>query len=133
MKQIKIIHLRDTDAAGVVYFASLLSICHEAYEDSLRAHGINLQSLLSSTLALPITQAEINFQRPLFCGDTIEIDLTPSLINSNQFSVEYRVFQASENQQQIAKAKTVHVCIDKITRQRENLPETLLSWLGRKK
>jgi len=26
------IHFADTDSAGVVYFARLLSICHEAYE-----------------------------------------------------------------------------------------------------
>ncbi|MDJ0549913.1 MAG: 1,4-dihydroxy-2-naphthoyl-CoA hydrolase, partial [Microcystis aeruginosa] len=30
----RLIYLADTDAAGVVYFAHLLSICHEAYEFS---------------------------------------------------------------------------------------------------
>ena len=37
------IRFADTDAAGVVYFAQILSICHEAYEASLQASGIELR------------------------------------------------------------------------------------------
>jgi len=28
------VHFADTDAAGVVFFANFLAICHEAYEES---------------------------------------------------------------------------------------------------
>ncbi|MBD2021122.1 1,4-dihydroxy-2-naphthoyl-CoA hydrolase, partial [Leptolyngbya sp. FACHB-36] len=38
------VRFSDTDAAGVVYFASALSICHEAYEASLAAVGVDLRS-----------------------------------------------------------------------------------------
>ncbi|XGB38553.1 MAG: hypothetical protein LVT47_09140 [Cyanobacteria bacterium LVE1205-1] len=34
--------LRDTDTAGVVYFTSVLELCHEAYEASLMETGIQL-------------------------------------------------------------------------------------------
>ena len=37
------IHFADTDAAGVVYFARYLSICHEAYEEALAAAGIDMK------------------------------------------------------------------------------------------
>ena len=36
------IYLSDTDAAGVVYFAKGLEICHQAYEESLAEAGISL-------------------------------------------------------------------------------------------
>ena len=34
------IRFADTDAAGVVFFPNYLTICHEAYEESLAAAGI---------------------------------------------------------------------------------------------
>ncbi|MFS8118916.1 MAG: acyl-CoA thioesterase, partial [Microcoleus sp.] len=37
------VRFQDTDAAGVVYFANVLAMCHEAYEASLAASGINLK------------------------------------------------------------------------------------------
>lgn len=54
------IFFADTDAAGVVYFANLLSICHEAYEEFLTNFYINLQDFFSSNIiAIPIIHAEI--------------------------------------------------------------------------
>ena len=35
------IHFADTDAAGVVFFANYLRLCHEAYEEALAAAGGN--------------------------------------------------------------------------------------------
>lgn len=53
------IHFSETDSAGVVYFANILTLCHEAYEASLVASGIELRSFFSSKeIAVPITHAE---------------------------------------------------------------------------
>jgi len=43
------IRFADTDAAGVVFFPNYFSICHEAYEESLAADGIEFQSFSAST------------------------------------------------------------------------------------
>ena len=43
------IHFADTDSAGVVYFARLLSICHEAYEHYLENLGVDLRSFFSKS------------------------------------------------------------------------------------
>ena len=40
------IRFKDTDAAGVVYFANILAICNEAYEESLEASGIDFRNEL---------------------------------------------------------------------------------------
>ncbi len=131
MKYLRTVQLRDTDAAGVVYFANLLSICHEAYEESIRSAKIDLKTFFTnSQVIVPIIHAEIDFKRPLFCGEEIEITLKPILLTQNQFSIDYQVWQTLlTNGQEVAKAKTIHVCIEPNTRLRQCLPESLLSWI----
>ena len=105
------IRFQDTDAAGVVYFASVLSICHEAYEESLAASGINIQAFFSkSSVAIPIVHASADFFRPMFCGDKVLIDLTPKYMGDDYFEVTYKMVDAGDRE--IAKVLTEHVCID---------------------
>ncbi len=126
MSYSRTIHLADTDAAGVIYFASLLSICHEAYENHLTQSGIDLKSFfLNPETALPIVHAEIDFFHPLFCGDRLEILITSQLLNENSFEIHYQIFLTETPQHQVAKGKTKHVCINIPTRQKKSLPEAI--------
>lgn len=121
------IRFADTDAAGVVYFARLLSICHEAYEESLRQAAIDVQTFFSrGAIAVPITHAEADFRRPLMCGDAITIQLIPRQITPDSFEVQYEVLH---EEKVVAIALTRHVCIDTATRQRHPLTSRLLQWL----
>jgi 1,4-dihydroxy-2-naphthoyl-CoA hydrolase len=129
----RIIHFQDTDAAGVVYFANGLSLCHEAYEASLAASGIDLKAFFrGAAIAVPITQASIDFFKPMFCGDRIAICLTPSLLTPESFQIEYQLYfdEINIEKQAIAKALTKHTCIDPSTRKRCNLSHELLKWLA---
>jgi len=66
------IHFADTDAAGVVYFARYLSICHEAYEEALAAAGIDIKNFFSATgVMIPVSRSETKYIRPLVVGDKI--------------------------------------------------------------
>jgi 1,4-dihydroxy-2-naphthoyl-CoA hydrolase len=126
------IYFRDTDAAGVVYFANGLSICHEAYEASLAASGIELQSFFrDSAIAVPITHASIDFFKPMFCGDRIVVSLAKTLLSPDSFQIEYQLFFdiESDEKKAIARALTKHVCIDPITRKRCNLSQELMKWI----
>lgn len=126
------IYFRDTDAAGVVYFANGLSICHEAYEASLAASGIELKSFFrGGAIAVPITQASIDFFKPMFCGDRIVVSLVKTLLSPESFQIEYQLFFDIESVEKkaIAKALTKHVCIDPTTRKRCNLSPDLLKWI----
>jgi 1,4-dihydroxy-2-naphthoyl-CoA hydrolase len=120
------IRLMDTDAAGVIYFASLLSICHEAYEDRLLQSGINLKTFFRNTeTALPIVHGEIDFFQPLFCGDRIEIQLIPNPINNHSFEINYQIFLCQSPDKKIAQGKTKHVCINPLSREKKTLPEPI--------
>lgn len=122
------IRFSETDAAGVVYFANVLTLCHEAYEASLSASGIDLRSFFSGQeIAVPIVHAEVDFFKPVFCGDQITIVLTTNLLQPSEFEIAYDLFKQSKL---IAKALTRHVCINAETRSRQELSPVLLHWLN---
>ncbi len=129
------IQFRDTDAAGVVYFANIISICHVAYEASLIQSGVDLQSFVnSSEFAVPISHVTADFYQPLFCGDRIIIELTPALINPSsathsKFEINYQISPVDNQLIISATAITKHITINPQTRKQRELPEVLTNWL----
>ena len=121
------IYLSDTDAAGVIYFANALKICHEAYETWLTEIGISLPKMLEEkTIVIPIVHADIDFLRPIFCGDKLQINLDIKLGQEHEFIVFYKIFQQESLNKPLALAKTKHVCINPQTRNRITLPELII-------
>ena len=126
------IRLGDTDSAGVVYFAHLLSICHEAYEDELEQAGIPLRTVIESQEAiLPIVHGEIDFYQPLFCGDQIIVELQPQLISPHSFEITYQIYRSDVPSRFCAIAKTRHVCIHPQTRKRTALSASIQQWIDK--
>lgn len=120
----RILRLADTDSAGVVYFAALLSICHEAYEAGLAAVGLPLSHILvSPDAAIPIVHAEIDFLAPLVCGDTLLIQVTIAQLSQRSFETDYQICWLTAPETRLARAKLKHVCIDPQMRKARDLPE----------
>jgi 1,4-dihydroxy-2-naphthoyl-CoA hydrolase len=130
----------DTDAAGVVYFANVLAICHEAYEASLAASGIDLKAFFSQgAIAIPIVHASIDFLRPMFCGDRLSIEVSPQPLSDCEFAIDYKIFaddidvifkaEEMRSRQVLSKATTKHVCIDPMARSKQALPSEIKVWL----
>lgn len=122
----------DTDAAGVVHFARLLSWCHEAYEESLERYGIAAAAIFpgqgtdTPAVALPIVHCSADFRRPLVCGDPLAIALEPLRIDPGCFELRYR-FRSGDDP--VADGLTRHLAIDSRSRQRCSLPEPIQRWL----
>jgi 1,4-dihydroxy-2-naphthoyl-CoA hydrolase len=127
------VRFHETDAAGVVYFSNGLTICHNAYEASLAAVGIDLSRFFSpGDLAYPIVRAKIDYQQPIRCGDELKIWLWPQQLEKSTFEVEYQIFNFREQvDRPLARALTRHVCIEPRTRQRHSLPREMENWLQR--
>jgi len=132
------VFFRDTDAAGVVYFTNVLSMCHEAYEASLAAAGIELKQFFGKAkTAFPIAHASVDFFRPMFCGDRLTIQIQPKQIKPHEFEITYHLFAAeaaslidfSDHSACLAKALSRHVCIDSTSRTRSPLPSEMINWL----
>jgi 1,4-dihydroxy-2-naphthoyl-CoA hydrolase len=124
------VRFQDTDAAGVVYFANTLAMCHEAYEESLIAAGIEVWKFFSaSAIALPIVHAEASYRHPAFCGDRHEIVLTPVSTSHHGFEIRYEIYGEGDRDRLISQALTRHVCINPVSRERQPLPQQVLDWL----
>lgn len=122
------IHLADTDALGIVYFSNGLVFCHEAYEASLEAMGIDVRTFFAqSSVAVPVVHAEIDFRLPLHCRATITIQLSPQLLDSHSFEISYRM--TNTEGRLVATGLTRHVCLEHISRQRCALLPELTRWL----
>jgi 1,4-dihydroxy-2-naphthoyl-CoA hydrolase len=125
------IQFRDTDAAGVMYFANIISICHVAYEASLIESGIDLKLFVNnSEFAVPITNVSADFFKPLFCGDRVIIELSPDSIDLYRFEIKYQILARDNRSLVLATAIAKHVVIDPAMRKRKELPELLTNWLA---
>ncbi len=124
----RIIRFHETDAAGVVYFANILTLCHEAYEAALASAGINLREFFGGgSLAVPVVHGSVDFRRPLRCGDEVEIALTPQILDDSTFEISYCLTNA--DQKTVATTLTRHVCIEAMSRQRHPLSVELAQWI----
>lgn len=124
------VRLADTDAAGVVYFAHLLHMCHTAYEEVLIRQGINLQAYLKQgTIALPIIHGEIDCLHPIFWGDLVLIALTPHFLSETEFSIDYELTAEAQPEKPLARGQTRHVCINPQTRKRLPFPSEIRACL----
>jgi 1,4-dihydroxy-2-naphthoyl-CoA hydrolase len=124
------VHFPDTDAAGVVFFARYLSICHEAYEESLAASGVPLATFFADHgVVVPIAKSEATYLRPLVCGDQLRIDVTPVALSENSYAIDYVIWKTGSADKRAAAVRTEHVCISSKTRERLPLPVPVADWV----
>lgn len=124
------VRLADTDAAGVMFFARTLAICHEAYEESLAAAGIQLPELLGSQgIVVPISKSEAEYLRPLRVGDKLRITVAPEPLDAHAFALRFEVTKLGPPEKLAARVRTEHVCTAPAKRERAPLPPALLGWV----
>jgi len=127
---LRTVRFADTDAAGVVFFANYLAICHEAYEESLAAAGINLQAFFKDTgVVVPIAKSEAAYLRPLLPGDKLRIALTPESLSENSFAIRFELFRVTTVEKLAARVRTEHVATSSIKKERVPLPPALAAWV----
>ncbi len=125
----RIVRFQETDGAGVVFFANVLSLCHEAYEAALMAGGIDLKGFFNHPeMAVPIVHATVDFRQPLRVGDELAIHLAPQILKESEFEISYQILTAATDRI-LCTALTRHVCIDPLNRTRKALPLELLAGL----
>jgi len=124
------VHFPDTDAAGVVFFARYLSMCHEAYEEALAAAGVPLGTFFADHgVIVPVSKSEVTYLRSLVCGDKLRIEVTPTLLTENSYALDYVIWKTGTVDKRAAVARTEHVCISSKTRERLPLPATVAAWV----
>lgn len=125
------IRLADTDAAGIVFFANYLTLCHEAYEDALTAAGLPVQEFIASgDVIVPISKSSVDYHRPLHCGDQVDIELKPTPLSENSFAIDYVITRVGPPAKIAARVRTEHVCTSRSKRERVPLSGKLAAWVA---
>ena len=123
------IGLHDTDAAGLIFSANIIRICHHAYEALLEEIGFGMARLFEQrTMGLPIVHIEADFTRPLTVGSKVEIITRVALVGRSSYRMSYELRDVSG--EVCATAATVHVCVDPRSRQPMDLPAGFRTALG---
>ncbi len=124
------VHFADTDAAGVVFFANYLTICHEAYEESLSASGINLKKFfVDNGIVIPVVKSEAEYRRPLACGDKLRVSVQPAFLSDDSYEIRFEITRLGAVGKSAARIRTEHICIDSVTRARKALPVPISDWV----
>lgn len=125
------IRMADTDAAGIVFFANYLVICHEAYEEAVAAVGLPLQDFFKDTdVIIPVAKSSVEYLRPLACGDQVRVTVRPSPISETSFALDYEVVRVGRPDKLAARARTEHVSTSRSKRERAPLPPKLAAWVA---
>lgn len=115
------VRLVDTDAAGRIFFASLLRIAHEAFEEFMIARGQPIHHHVNGgEFSFAIVHTEADFRAPLLCGDEIEVRISLPRIGNSSFTVSYAFIRDGV---ETASAQTVHVALNRADGTKRPIPE----------
>jgi 1,4-dihydroxy-2-naphthoyl-CoA hydrolase len=115
------VKLHETDAAGILFFSHQFKLLHDAYETLLEKMGLGFAVLIRERpYFLPIVHASCDYKAPLFVGDRLTIQIEVERIGTTSFTFVYRIL--NDKGGLAGTGKTVHVTIDKQTRQKIPIP-----------
>ena len=122
------ITFRDSDGAGVLFFARYFALAHDAYEQLIIDAGVNLGTLLFTTnYVFPIVHAESDYKHPLLVGEEVSIHIELVELRRRTYTIAYD-FKNSKHQT-ACKLTTKHCAVDKQTRKAVPIPEMMIAAL----
>ncbi len=118
------VRMHDTDMAGIIYFAKVFRIVHDALEDLLHDEGLIYQDLFtSSDWAFVIAHAESDYIKPMRVGDKLHIHVVCEKIGTRSFTMGYKIYK--DETKLMATARTVHVTIQPKEHKSVPIPDSL--------
>lgn len=121
------IHLRETDATGVLYFSQQLNLALEALEAFFLGEGFTLQQMIDEgEFSLPIVHAEADFTAPMRVGDQVSIDLSVVKVGTSSFTLGTRIHK---NGVELGTTTIVQAVVAQKTGRSVPLPERLIGHL----
>jgi len=106
----KKIYYHDTDSGGVVYYANYLKYMEEARTEFFEERGIFIKELVSSGTSFVVAHQEIDYKLPAFYGDIL--DVSTNIVAVSTVKIEFIHEVKNQNNQVIATAETIMVCVD---------------------
>jgi YbgC/YbaW family acyl-CoA thioester hydrolase len=111
------------DPAGIIFYANLFKICHSVYEELIESFNLEENYWQNDEYVVPIIRTDGEFIKPVRPGDYITIQLSVSQLKEHSFELSYDWL--NEKGELAAKAKTVHVFVDKKTWKKREISKEL--------
>ncbi len=123
-----VVRMYDTDAAGIIYFASQFRFAHDAFESVMALSGKGFRDLIENeSYMFVIVHAESDFKAPMRLGDKIAVKTIVSHIGHTSFSMAYEI--TNQDGVVTGTTKTIHVALDKATWKKRELPDDVKAFL----
>lgn len=90
------VYYEDTDAGGVVYYASYLRYFERARTEHLERRGVSLAALQKEGYIFAVVSATVNYKAPAFYGDRLEVKTLAEGIKGSSFTVHYTIRRLPE-------------------------------------
>ena len=120
--------MRDSDAAGIMFFGKYYFIAHDAYEAFMESVNCSLKTFIDESDYMPlIVHSEADYKKPLKYGEQFEIEIEVSNIGDSSFTLVYNIRNSTG--ETVANVKTVHVAVNLASRKKCPLPEDFKSKL----
>lgn len=127
------VRMHDTDMAGILYFARQFRFVHDAFEDFIATEGWDLYQIFKKEQHLfVIVHVSADYYQSVFVGDELEVHVGVERVGTTSFTLLYKIFRVPKNEL-VGAAKTVHVCIDRDTREKAPLPSSFMAALEKYK
>jgi YbgC/YbaW family acyl-CoA thioester hydrolase len=105
------INFYNCDPAGILFYAKLFEISHSVYEEMIDSFKLKENYWSNDKFVVPIIKTDGAYFKPLKAGENISINLSVTLLKNNSFELTYEWINNSG--ELVAKARTVHVFVDK--------------------
>lgn len=116
------IYFHQCDPAGILFYAEVFKISHNAYEnflkEALEAHHIIFHD---ENLAFPIRATEARYDRPIQMGEANTL-VSVLRVGDSSFTLQFDIHQ---NEKLCATTQVTNVAMDKKTGEKRSLPESL--------
>ncbi|MBX3182227.1 MAG: acyl-CoA thioesterase [Polyangiaceae bacterium] len=90
------VRFQEIDAAGLLFFPTFLSYCHEAMESWCGALPGGYAGLVGERrIGLPAVQVEASFRAPLRYGDVARIELEVTRVGARSLGLRYQLSRAA--------------------------------------
>jgi YbgC/YbaW family acyl-CoA thioester hydrolase len=122
------VNLRDTDAAGILYFVNLLNFAHAAFERFMEETGFGLASMFTDgEFHLPIVHAEADYRGPVAIGDRLTVEMKVARIGGTSFTADYVLRNGRGDE--VGTCRIVHVAVKRESGKKTEVPQGLRSAL----
>jgi 1,4-dihydroxy-2-naphthoyl-CoA hydrolase len=118
------VRMHDTDMAGILYFPRIFRYVHDALEDLMESEGFSFDKVFhEKNFVFVIVHCEADYHASVKVGDNLEIHVGVERIGNSSFTMIYQIYKS--DQTHIGSAKTVHVTLERMSRQKVPIPPVL--------